>query len=74
MAGVKGMNTGIPKEGQRQKGGGRKTKFWEAGTETKRMSITIPLDISEKLTRLGSSEGLTETEYIYKIIFEHLGK
>jgi len=74
MAGVKGMKTGITKEGKREKGGGRKTKFWEAGTETKRMSITIPVGISEELIRLGELEGLTETEYIYKIIFNHLGK
>lgn len=74
MAGVKGMKTGIPREGKREKGGGRKTKFWEAGTKTKRMSITIPISISEELIRRGKLEGLTEAEYIYKIIFNHLGK
>lgn len=74
MAGVKGMKTGVPREGKRKKGGGRKTKFWEAGTETKRMSITIPVNISNELIRFGELEGLTEAEYIYKIIFNHLGK
>lgn len=72
MAGVKGMKTGVPKEGVRAKGGGRKPKFWEPGTETKKVLLTLPKDKLEDLEKLGAKEGLTGTEYIYKIIFENL--
>ena len=39
MAGVKGMKTGVPREGSRAKGAGRKPKFWDAGTETKKLLV-----------------------------------
>ena len=74
MAGIKGMKTGIPKEGVRAKGAGRKPKFWDAGTETKKLLLTLPESTLEQLENLGKKEGLKANEYIYKIIFENLEK
>ena len=74
MAGVKGMKTGVPREGSRAKGAGRKPKFWDAGTETKKLLLTLPESTLEQLEKLGEKEGLKTNEYIYKIIFENLEK